>query len=147
MRFNRYIPLALAVGVAGAAAVPPPAAAEGKDGDKVEYTAPQAKKAALNKQVGLASDSGLEANVIRFEVEPGFEFSRHYHTGDVFVYVESGALAVETANGREVIQAGEAYYETPNLEMTAANPSASEKAVLVVFQVGGKGEPIMVRAD
>lgn len=112
-----------------------------------EYTAPTDEKTVLHKQETLASGDDLEANVIRFKFPPGYKGGRHYHTGDLFVYVQSGTLTVETAAGRQSFKSGELYYETPNQPMLARNLSADEDTVVIVFQVGKKGEPIMIRTD
>ncbi len=134
----------LLLAVAGIIAAEPGWAGEKK---RQEYTAPKAEKTVLHKQSALASGEGLEANVIRFSFPPGYEGARHYHTGDLFVYVQSGTLTVETAAGKQSFKSGELYYETPNAPMLARNISTSEATVLVVFQVGKKGEPIMIKTD
>jgi quercetin dioxygenase-like cupin family protein len=112
-----------------------------------EYTAPKAEKAVLLKQDGLAAGSGLEANAIHFKLPPGFKGGRHYHTGDVFVYVLSGSLSIETDEGTRTINAGEAYYEIPGMKMIGENLSADSSTEILVIQVGPKGEPMMVKAD
>jgi len=87
----------------------------------------------------------MEANIVLFEVEPGFETSRHIHPGHVFVYVLEGTIEVD-AEGEDPIQvsAGEAAYELPNLPMVGRNTSSTEGARFVVFQVGEAGKPLMV---
>ncbi len=123
----------------------PVAAQTGQSGE--EYTAPKAEKVVLLKQDGLAAGSGLEANAIHFKLPPGFKGGRHYHTGDVFVYVLSGSLTVVTDEGTRTINAGELYYEIPGMKMIGENLSADSSAELLVIQVGPKGEPIMIKAD
>ncbi len=112
-----------------------------------EYTAPKAEKVVLLKQDGLAAGSGLEANAIHFKLPPGFKGGRHYHTGDVFVYVLSGALTIKTDEGTSTINAGEIYYEIPGMKMVGENLNADSSAELLVIQVGPKGEPIMIKAE
>ncbi len=87
----------------------------------------------------------MEANIVLFEVEPGFETERHIHPGHVFVYVLEGTVEVD-AEGQDPIQvsAGEAAYELPNLPMVGRNTSSTEGARFVVFQVGEAGKPLMV---
>ncbi len=122
-----------------------PVGVHGQSGE--EYTAPKAEKTALLKQEGLAAGSDLEANAIHFKLPPGFKGGRHYHTGDVFVYVLSGSLTVETDEGTRTINAGELYYEVPGMKMFGENLSADSSTELLVIQVGPKGEPIMIKAD
>ncbi len=117
------------------------AADEGKE----EYTAPGATKTVLKEQIGLASGDDLEMRAIRFELPAGFVGGRHYHTGDLMVYVQSGALEVETADGSRTVKAGEVYYETPGEAMVGKNAMADGETVLIVFQVGHQGEPLMVK--
>lgn len=112
-----------------------------------EYTAPGASKTELLHQKGLAAGDSLEARAIRFELPPGHQGGRHHHPGDLIVYIESGSLTVELENGTQTFHAGEAFYETPGQVMRASNESASENTVLVVFQVGTQGEPLMVKAE
>lgn len=87
----------------------------------------------------------MEANVVRFEVEPGWETARHIHPGHVFVYVTEGAIEI-AVEGLEpqTVSAGEAIYELPDRPMVGRNVSTTEGAKFMVFQVGPVGEPIMV---
>ena len=112
-----------------------------------EYTAPKAEKTVLLKQERLAAGSGLEANVIHFKLPPGFKGGRHYHTGDVFVYVLSGAVSIETDKGTRTINAGEVNYEIPGMKMIGENLSTDTSAEILVIQVGPQGEPIMIKAE
>lgn len=95
----------------------------------------------------LAAFEGMEANIVRIELPPGYQGGRHYHTGDVFVYVEAGRFTVETDGRSRTFTAGEVYHETPNVPMVARNGSSSEGATVVVFQVGEIGDPIMMKAE
>ena len=93
----------------------------------------------------LQGMEGMEANVVLFEVEPGFQTERHIHPGHVFVYVMEGAIVID-AEGAEprTISAGEAVYELPDNPMVGRNASSTEGARFVVFQVGEAGKPLMV---
>lgn len=86
-----------------------------------------------------------EANIVVFDVDPGWKTDHHTHPGHVFVYVLEGTLHLEV-EGKEPVEyaAGEAFYELPNVSMTGANLSTSERAKLIVFQFGEAGQPIMV---
>ncbi len=112
-----------------------------------EYTAPKAEKTVLLKQVGLAAGSGLEANAVHFTLPPGFKGGKHFHTGDVFVYVLSGALSVETDKGTQIVNAGEVYYEIPGMKMIGKNLSTDTSTEILVIQVGPQGEPMMIKAE
>jgi quercetin dioxygenase-like cupin family protein len=128
-----------AIVVAGLAAAPSQAGS-----DKKLY-APKVQKAKLAATT-LKAFEGMEANIIRLELPPGYVGGKHYHTGDVFVYVESGSFAVEAGGKQMVFKAGEVYQETPGAVMLARNPSSAEGATIVVFQVGKEKEPIMFKA-
>lgn len=106
----------------------------------------KAKKAKLLSGE-LRAFQGMEANMIRFQFPPSYVGGRHYHTGDVFVYVEQGSFVVETDEGTQTFEAGTVYHETPNVSMVARNGSSEEGAVIVVFQVGKSGEPIMTKSE
>ena len=112
-----------------------------------EYKAPGATKTEMIHQMGLAAGENLEARAIRFELPPGHQGGRHHHPGDLIVYIESGSLTVELEDGTRTYHAGEAFYETPGQVMRATNESTSEDTVLVVFQVGTQGEPLMIKAE
>jgi quercetin dioxygenase-like cupin family protein len=103
-----------------------------------EHTTPLLKQA-------IQGMENMEANIVLFEVEPGFETERHIHPGHVFVYVLEGTVEVD-AEGEDPIRvsAGEAAYELPNLPMVGRNTSSTEGARFVVFQVGEAGKPLMV---
>jgi len=89
---------------------------------------------------------GMEANVVLFEVEPGFETERHIHPGHLFIFVLEGAIEIDLEGEDEPIRiaAGKAAYEPANTPMVGRNASSTEGARFVVFQVGKAGEPLMV---
>jgi quercetin dioxygenase-like cupin family protein len=91
--------------------------------------------------------NGAEANVLVFDVDPGFVTDRHTHPGHVFIYVLEGALQLDIAGEESFsVAAGETVYELANVPMIGSNLSATERAKFVVFQVGPPGQPIMVPA-
>lgn len=93
----------------------------------------------------LVGVDGTEANIIEFDVEPGWETADHTHPGHVFVYVTDGSIRVDV-EGKEpqTYSAGDAFYELPDIPMMARTASADESARFIVFQMGPTGEPIMV---
>lgn len=88
---------------------------------------------------------GMEANIVLFNVEPGFETERHIHPGHVFVYVLEGEIEV-AVEGEEPVRAsaGEAFYELPNKPMVGRNVSSTQGARFIVFQVGEAGKELMI---
>jgi quercetin dioxygenase-like cupin family protein len=86
-----------------------------------------------------------EANVVLFDVDPGWKTPHHIHPGQLFVYILEGTLHLEVDGAEPVdYSAGEAFYELPNLSMTGANLSVTERAKFVAFQFGEAGQPLMV---
>ena len=114
------------------------------EADTQEYKSKAQKKVLMKDDLGAFA--GKEANIIRFDLPPGHVGGRHYHTGDVFVYIQTGSLTVDVNGVKQVFKAGEVYHEKPNVAMVASNVSSSEKTTIIVFQVGNRGEPIMMKA-
>jgi len=86
-----------------------------------------------------------EANIVVFDVDPGWETQRHIHPGHVFVYVTNGTIEVDVeGEDLRTVSAGGAFYELPDKPMVARTASAGGGAKFIVFQVGPTGEPIMV---
>jgi len=106
-------------------------------------------KAQKTKLLYTKLDSGkdLEARVIRFDFPPGYVGGKHYHPGDVFVYVQKGSFTVKVDGEMHAFKAGEVYRELPNVPMLASNGSTTEETTIIVFQVGAVGEPVMVKAE
>lgn len=96
-------------------------------------------------QTELVGQEDTEANIVEFEVQPGWQTQRHIHPGHVFVHVTEGTLEVDV-EGEELrtVSAGEAFYELPDKPMVARTASSEEGARFTVFQIGPTGEPIMV---
>lgn len=88
---------------------------------------------------------GKEANVVLFNVGPGWKIGRHYHPGHVFVYVLSGSIKISVeGQPPRTMGAGEVLHEVPGRNMTANNISSSKGAKFLVFQVGDEGKPLTV---
>lgn len=87
---------------------------------------------------------GMEANIVRFDVDKDWVTERHIHPGHVFVYVTEGSIEIEV-EGQEArtVSAGEAFQEPPDRPMVARTLS-SDGASFIVFQIGPEGEPLMV---
>jgi hypothetical protein len=59
--------------------------------------------------------------------------------------VISGQFVVDVeGEGRKQFGPGHVYHEALNTTMRARNPSSTEPTTLILFQVGGKGEPLML---
>lgn len=86
-----------------------------------------------------------EANIVLFDVDPGWKTDHHIHPGQLFVYMLEGTLHLEV-DGKDPVDysAGEAFYELPNLGMVGGNLSTTERAKFIVFQFGEAGQPLMV---
>jgi quercetin dioxygenase-like cupin family protein len=91
---------------------------------------------------------GKQAHLLRIEYPAGWIGERHYHTGDVFLYVLSGGFTVDVDGAeRKTIRAGEAYHEALNKVMQARNASTTEPTTILLFQVGNQGERTTVISD
>ncbi len=99
-------------------------------------------------QAPLSGAPGQIAVIKHFEMEPGWIGGRHFHTGDVFVYVVEGSI-VFTLDGTApmTLEAGDTLHELPNQVMSAANASSTEQLKIIVFQVNDDDTPLMIKAD
>lgn len=86
-----------------------------------------------------------EANIVRFDVDPGWQAGHHTHPGHVFVYVLEGSLHIDV-DGKDPVDygPGEAFYELPNIGMDGGNISTTDRTKFIVFQFGAAGQPLMV---
>lgn len=135
---------ALAVGLVAASAPGMGAAHQGQDSEEYKSTA----DTIVLLRDELSTTKGKEVTVMRLELPPGWVGGRHYHTGDVFVYVLEGAFVIDVEGAeRKVFRAGEVYHEAVNAEMLARNASTTEPTRLILFQVRKQGEPLMIKAD
>lgn len=95
----------------------------------------------------LFAIEGKEAQVMRVVFPAGWVGERHYHTGDVFVYVLKGQFVVDVeGEERKTFGPGQVYHEALETVMQARNLSTTEPTEVVLFQVGEPGEPLMIRA-
>ena len=99
-------------------------------------------------QEEMFSIPGKEAAIQRAIYPAGWAGERHYHTGDIFVYVLEGQFVVDLDNGKRItIGEGEVYHEAVNQVMRAKNGSAERGVTVLLFQVGDKGKPRVMLAD
>jgi quercetin dioxygenase-like cupin family protein len=82
--------------------------------------------------------------VLKATFQPGDRTVTHTHRFPVTVYVLEGAFTLEL-EGREpnVVKAGEAFVEPPQVTMTGFNRSASEPTLVVIFYVSDPGTPFL----
>lgn len=110
-----------------------------------EYVA--TAKLNLVLQDDLKALPGTEARILEVEFPAAWVGERHYHTGDVFVYVLQGEFVVDVeGQGRLRFGPGEVYHEALNTVIQARNPSTEVPTKVILLQVGEKGEPLMIRA-
>ena len=99
-------------------------------------------------QEEMFSLPGKEAAIQRAIYPAGWAGERHYHTGDIFVYVLEGQFIVDLDNGKRItIDEGEVYHEAVNEVMRARNGSAERTVTVLLFQVGDKGKPRVILAE
>lgn len=137
--------MAVIIGLAGTFAV---ASAEPQSSGKKQNEYVPTSKTTPLLQDELQAFPGKEVQVIKYELAPGWVGGRHYHTGDVFVYVLEGQFVLDLdGKGRKTFGAGEVFHETVNVKMTARNGVAGGVTKILLFQVGNKSEPLMIKAD
>jgi quercetin dioxygenase-like cupin family protein len=113
---------------------------------KQEYK-PRAESTKL-VATSLEGVEGKMVTITRFKLSPKFVGGKHYHSGPVFVYVVKGTLTIEQeGKARQTFRAGQVYEEPIGQKMVGRNLSSKGPLEIVVFQVHGKGEPLMYKAD
>ncbi len=117
---------------------------QGLHAEEKEYK-PKAKVTPL-VQKALMGMEGKDVLIRHFELPSGFVGGRHFHSGPVFVYILEGEFTVDTEAGRQTFKAGEVYEEPIGRVMQARNLSTANPLKFVVFQVGDKGKPMMIKA-
>ena len=133
--------LGLAVALAGVLSF---GAAFGLDVQAAEYKLKVETKSLY--QGALTGVDGKTVIIKQFTVPPGFVSGKHFHPGDVFIYVVEGEITVETEKGTVTARAGELIPEVPGMVMRGKNASTSKPAKFVAFQVGDTGKPMMIKA-
>lgn len=90
---------------------------------------------------------GQEITVMRVDYPPGFDSPKHYHTGQVILYVLEGTGAMEVDGEVRTATAGEVLQEQAEKAMVMSNESDTEWLRFVVFQIGPEGEPTFVKVE
>lgn len=97
------------------------------------------------------SDSGLvnkDMRIIQYGVPPGHvDTMAHRHPGELFVYVQEGAIEYRLADQEPVLYtAGQVLYEPPySLHTLFRNPSPTTATKLVLIYVATRGKPLTLR--
>ena len=99
-------------------------------------------------QSNIEKENGSEVLVREAFFPPGWEAPRHYHNGNLFIYVIEGEFEVTMEpEGRRIYRSGEALEMKPGVTMDARNPSNINPLKLSVFQVGKPNAPFVVPVE
>lgn len=108
----------------------------------------QASKTKYNKVLfksNLDKTDGTEVLIREAFFPPGWKAPRHYHNGNLFIYVIEGEFEVHLEGSKKIIySAGDALQMKPGTEMEARNASDTNSLKLSVFQVGKPNAPFVV---
>ena len=89
--------------------------------------------------------NGSEVLIREAYFPPGWKAPRHYHNGNLFIYVIEGEFEVDMeGSGLNLYKAGDALQMQPGFTMDARNPSATNSLKLSVFQLGQPDAPFVV---
>ncbi len=95
----------------------------------------------------LVGVEGKEVNIVHISVPPGFATERHFHPGQLFLYVLEGSVTIEMEGDAPLkLGPGDVVEEPPGRPMVGKNLSSTHGAKLLVFQIGEKGKPLTVKA-
>lgn len=98
----------------------------------------------LLMQQALSDAPGKHVVMLTVTYAPGAASDAHFHPGSVFAYVLDGAVQSQL-QGQPVhtYRKGESWYETPGAHhLVSRNASTTAPATLLVFALGGAGDPI-----
>ena len=140
----QYTKLARKVGVIGAMAI----GIFAVNGHQAAATSDAKPKIETLFEGPLAAAPGMNLMIKRFAVPPGFVGGKHYHPGQVFVYVLEGGISVEMGDDEPLnLKPGDLFQEPLGRVMLGKNLSADDWAKFIVFQIGEAGKPMMVKAE
>ncbi len=139
---NKVWKLALVVAFAlGAFAMSSPEA-----GAQTEYK-PKVNATTL-ADVPLAGVAGRKVIVKHIDIPPGYVGGKHFHVGQVFVYVLEGEITLEMEGDAPLtLKPGELFEEPLGGVMRGKNLSADNAAKIIVFQIGEEGKPMMIKVE
>jgi quercetin dioxygenase-like cupin family protein len=99
-------------------------------------------------QSNIDMSNGSEVLIREAFFPPGWKAPKHYHNGNLFIYVIEGEFEVtmEPA-GMRTYQQGDALQMKPGITMDARNPSTVNPLKLSVFQIGNPDAPFVVPVE
>ncbi len=119
----------------------------GTDGVRAQEVAAVAPPAVLLK-AALNRFPGQEIEILRLEFAPGWVGTRHFHPGELFVYVLDGVFIIELAGeSPQSFDQGSLIRELPDQVLSAANASSTEPVSVLVVHLAGTGEPLLVETE
>jgi quercetin dioxygenase-like cupin family protein len=96
----------------------------------------------------IDKENGSEVLIREAFFPPGWKAPRHYHNGNLFIYVIEGEFEVTMEpEGRKIYRSGDALQMKPGITMDARNPSDVNSLKLSVFQVGKPNAPFVVSVE
>ena len=99
-------------------------------------------------QSNIEKENGSEVLIREAFFPPGWKAPRHYHNGNLFIYVIEGEFEVTMEpEGRKIYRSGDALQMKPGITMDARNPSDVNPLKLSVFQVGKPNAPFVVPVE
>ena len=110
-------------------------------------TAQQVDKKTPLLKVDMTGVQGQEGYVVLHEMAPGAVDERHYHNGDVFLYILEGSETIELAGQAPVsVKAGQSYHIPAKVVIAPKNDSMTAPVKFITFAVVPKGQPVSVSA-
>ena len=96
----------------------------------------------------LTGSDGKEGSVLLAELAPGVVVGKHYHPGDVFIYILEGSMLLEVAGKSPItLKAGESGHLPPKQVHDDQNASQTAPLKFLVFHVANKGQPLALPAQ
>jgi quercetin dioxygenase-like cupin family protein len=96
----------------------------------------------------LPGMEGKEFSDDQVELAPGVDGGKHYHPGNVFVYILEGAGILEIEGKPAVTQkVGSVFHEPPKQVQSFKNASKTEPVKVLVMFVSEKGQPLSVPVE
>lgn len=111
-----------------------------------QETAPNPISAVSLLREPLDQSSNLEIVLLRVTLTPHAQSEPHRHSGPVIVYLLEGSVENQVEPGLlKTYTQGEFFYEpTMHVHRTFRNPSATQRATLLLFQVGETGKKFTI---
>ncbi len=114
----------------------------------------QERKAYISKskstpllKTAVAGVAGKEVTIVRFALPSGFVGGKHFHPGQVFIYLLEGSLSMEMeGEAPRKLEPGDVFQEPQGRTMRVRNLSTTHGVKLLVFQIGDEGKPRMIKA-